>query len=284
MNKKNDTATAEATQTKQEIKQNKELAKFFAHDNQLDYEIILYRWEGTGPKKKKYFVDDYDSTPPSRKDIAKIHGPGDYVFWAVDPISGELKTMPLYIGEEWRRVHEEYKREQEALTAPARVPSDSKHVDAFDQLDKLSIIMERMRPSTPTNPFEGMPGFISSMGKSYVDSMAHMGKGMLEMQLANMQKMNEEKEEEEPQTMNEEEGIQKEIVGLISTWIKTLMNSKGEETENLKKIITEDERFKKVKDNQKVFSGIYSDLCHNKKVGKKIAGEVFKKFGFKVPA
>lgn len=282
MNRKNTMTETEIEQKKNTPKQNKELAKFFKHDNELEYEIILYRWEGTGPKKKKYFVDDYESEPPIRKDIAKVHGPGDYVFWAVDPNTEELKTMSLYIGEEWRRVHEEYKREQEALTAPAQVPGNSPHADPFDQLEKLSLIIERMKPSTPANPFEGMPGFITQMGKGYVDAVSTMGNSMLEMRLADIEKLNETKEEE-PQTVNEDASIKKEVVDLISTWIKTLMSAKGEQKADLKEMITKDERFKKVMENKKLFSGMYSDLCRHKKVGKKVANEVFQKFGFKTP-
>ena len=259
-----------------------ELDRFFRHETEDEYEIILYRILQKKTKKKKYYVDSWESEPPSNKEIAIIHGPGEYKFFAIDPGTNEPRTKTLNIGDEWQLAHEKYLKEQEELTKPAKVPADSQHVDPFDQLDKLSKIIERMLPKQPANPFSEMPSFISSMGKSYFESMSSAQDRMLEMTLSKIEKANDQPEQGEP-PMEENQGLKKEIVDLFVHFFKTMLNAKGKEKEKIKKMIEKDKRFKKVQADSKLFSGIYTDLCKEKKVGKTIADKVFKKYGFSVP-
>lgn len=251
----------------------------------LDVEIKLYRKEKSGSRERKVFKASYLNDNPKETEIGENFGGGDFVLWAEHPETGEIYTKLIFLGPEWDKIAEDKAKETAELTAPAKViPSNNIDQGAMFEslLDKVVSLVEKVTPKGQPQQAQGSDYYAKAfeeIGSSYAKGLTKMGTTMIEKNIATMDKISDG-----DQNLNEEQKETKDdVIDLIVRFGNMILNSKGDETKAYKKLLSEDDKFKKFKDDKILFSAIYTDMCQNKNIGKKYADELFKKIGFKVP-
>lgn len=247
-----------------------------------EYEIKLYRCEQSANKRiKKSYLCSYYNEIPRESEIGETFGGGD--FWAVsnDPVD-RSNDISVYIYIDHLFTRRLRKREEQEFFRPQQQADPLEHITKIIQAIKP--ILE-LTGHAGQNQAAAMPIYIEKMTETFLNGLGKMQMAMIDRKLESIDDQRDAAANaaaEAAQTQTAMSWI-KEVLNFAKPFLNSFLSAQGPAKNIMRNILTQDDRFKKIAEDDQLFSLLYSQGALDPEIGKEKMDKLFKDCGFDTP-